>query len=73
MEITGEKPGPRFGWMLHALLEEILDDPIKNTKEYLESKVKELSTLSDEKLKAIGEEGKGEKRRSRGKRNPRAQ
>ena len=27
----GEKPSPRIGWILHALLEEVLDDP---TKEY---------------------------------------
>ncbi|HEV8666898.1 MAG TPA: CCA tRNA nucleotidyltransferase, partial [Candidatus Paceibacterota bacterium] len=32
MELTGEKPGPRLGWMLHALLEEVLDDPAKNTE-----------------------------------------
>jgi poly(A) polymerase/tRNA nucleotidyltransferase (CCA-adding enzyme) len=61
MESTGEKPGPRLGWMLHALLEEVLDDPGKNTKEYLESRVKELSKLSDEQLKVLGEEGKGKK------------
>jgi putative nucleotidyltransferase with HDIG domain len=36
MEI-GEKPGPRIGWILHALLEEVLDDPTKNTEEYLKA------------------------------------
>ena len=33
MDIVKERPGPRVGWMLHALLEEVLDDPTRNTKE----------------------------------------
>ncbi|MGH7249517.1 MAG: CCA tRNA nucleotidyltransferase, partial [Minisyncoccia bacterium] len=61
MEVTGEKPGPRLGWILHALLEEVLDDSDKNTPEYLEKKAKELSTLPDEQLKALGAEGKERK------------
>ena len=61
MEVTREAPGPRIGWALHALLEEVLDDPTKNTAEYLTGKAVQLSKLSDEKLKALGEEGKGKK------------
>lgn len=61
MELTGEKPGPRLGWMLHALLEEVLDDPQKNTEDYLRSKIKELATLPDSELHKLGEEGKGKK------------
>lgn len=61
MKITGEKPGPRLGWMLHALLEEVLDDPTKNTEEYLHTKIKELSKLSDADLRTLGEEGKDKK------------
>ena len=52
------KPGPRMGWMLHALLEEVLDDPKKNTREYLDVQVKELEKLSDKDLKALGDQGK---------------
>lgn len=52
------KPGPRMGWMLHALLEEVLDDPKKNTREYLDKRVGELEKLSDQELKALGEEAK---------------
>ena len=52
------KPGPRMGWMLHALLEEVLDDPKKNTREYLDKRVGELEKLSDEDLKTLGEEAK---------------
>jgi poly(A) polymerase/tRNA nucleotidyltransferase (CCA-adding enzyme) len=52
------KPGPRMGWTLHALLEEVLDDPTKNTREYLDKRVGELEKLSDQELKALGEEAK---------------
>lgn len=58
MEVTGEQPGPRLGWMLHALLEEVLDDPKKNSSDYLEKKSSEFSELTDPQLKKLGEEGK---------------
>lgn len=61
MELTGEKPGPRLGWILHALLEEVLDDPAKNTEDYLHTKIKELAALSDTELRKLGEEGRGKK------------
>jgi poly(A) polymerase/tRNA nucleotidyltransferase (CCA-adding enzyme) len=58
MEISGERPGPRIGLTLHALLEQVLDDPNKNTEEYLEKEAQRLLTLSDEELRARGESGK---------------
>lgn len=58
MEKFGEKPGPRLGWALHALLEEVLDDPDRNNLSYLEPRVKELLTLSDSDLRTLGEQGK---------------
>ena len=61
IEITKEKPGPRLGWMLHALLEEVLDDPTRNTTDYLEKKVLELSQLSNTELEAKGKEGREKK------------
>lgn len=57
----GEKAGPRIGYMLHALLEEVLDNPEKNTDEHLRARVGELSKLSDEELKKLGEAGKERK------------
>lgn len=54
----GEPAGPRVGWILHALLEEVLDDPKKNTEEYLESTTRELMKLENEKLQVLGEQGK---------------
>ena len=58
MNEVGEKPGPRLGWILHALLEEVLEDPKKNTKEYLLEKSKVLSTMENQVLKEMGEAGK---------------
>ncbi len=61
MEITGEKPGPKIGLILHALLEEMLEDPSLNTEEYLEKRSKELILLPIEDLKKLGEAGKEKK------------
>lgn len=57
----GVTPGPRMGWILHALLEEVLDDPTKNTKEHLSELVKTLNALPDGALKALGERGREKK------------
>ncbi|MFA7202077.1 MAG: HD domain-containing protein [Candidatus Paceibacterota bacterium] len=54
----GINPGPRMGWILHALLEEVLDDPQKNTRIYLDIRTKELNDLSDSALKQYGEKAK---------------
>ncbi len=58
MEITGEKPGKKLGYLLHALLEEVLENPGKNDKEYLETRVFELLKLSDEELQKMADAGK---------------
>lgn len=52
------KPGPRMGWILHALLEEVIEDPKKNTVEYLSTRVHELEKLNDTELKVLGLSGK---------------
>ncbi len=57
----GEKPGPRIGWILHALLEEVLDDPQKNTPEYLENKASSMMKMTTDELREIGEAGKERK------------
>lgn len=58
MEAFHMKPGPNIGNILNALLEEVLDDPVKNTTEYLDAKTKELLQLSDADLKKLGDSGK---------------
>ena len=57
----GINPGPRMGWILHSLLEEVLDDPKKNTEEHLSELVKSLNMLGDSELKTLGERGKEKK------------
>lgn len=58
MEITGEKPGKRLGYMLHALLEEVLEDPGKNTAAYLENRVVELQNVPEKQLEELANKGK---------------
>jgi hypothetical protein len=58
MAEVGENPGPRVGWILHALLEEVLEDPQKNTREYLLEKSRILSSMETSALKDMGEAGK---------------
>lgn len=61
LQEMGEQPGPKFGWTLHALLEEVLDEPSKNTEEYLENRAKELLALPEKELRTLGEQGKDKK------------
>ena len=58
MKEVGEQPSPRIGWILHALLEEVLEDPGKNTREYLLEKAGILSGMENAALKDMGEAGK---------------
>lgn len=60
MDVTQETPGPKIGYVLHALFDEVLENPEKNTEEYLDGRAKELMKLSVEELKALGEAGKEE-------------
>jgi tRNA nucleotidyltransferase (CCA-adding enzyme) len=46
------QPGPTIGWVLNALLEDVLNDSSLNTQEYLE-----LLALPTEKLKELGDSG----------------
>ena len=57
----GLEPGRKMGWVLHALLEEVLDDPKLNTREYLEKRAREMYDLSDEEVQKLGEAGKDKK------------
>lgn len=69
LKINGEKikkiaklePGPKIGYILHALLEEALENPSINTEEKLEEKVLFLAKLPEKELKEMGDKGKGKK------------
>jgi len=58
---VGIKPGPRMGWILNALLEEVLDDSSKNDKGHLVDLAKSLNMLGDNELRTLGERGKEKK------------
>lgn len=58
IETTKEAPGPKIGFILHALLEEVLDNPALNTAIYLKKRAKELIKLDISELQKLGESGK---------------
>ncbi len=61
MEVTHETPGPKIGYILNALLEEVLENPKLNTSEYLEKRGAELIKLPEAELKKLGEKAKEKK------------
>lgn len=56
MKALGIGPGPKVGHVLNALLEEVLDDPKKNERAYLERRIAELGAMSDEELIKLREQ-----------------
>lgn len=61
MNILDIEPGPKVGWILNSLLEEVLDDPGRNERKYLEKRVRELGKLTDKELKEISDQAKEKK------------
>ena len=56
MKILAIQPGPKVGHILEALLQEVIDEPVLNTYENLERRIKNLGKLADEELVKIAEE-----------------
>ncbi|HUX80732.1 MAG TPA: hypothetical protein VMV38_00160, partial [Candidatus Paceibacterota bacterium] len=52
------KPGPKIGFVLNALLEEVLDDSKLNTQAYLDMKTEKLLAMPEDDLRKLGEAGK---------------
>lgn len=59
--ITKISPSPKIGYILHSLLDEVLENPKLNTEEYLEKRATELAQLPESELKILGEKGKEKK------------
>ncbi|MEE8131665.1 MAG: CCA tRNA nucleotidyltransferase [Candidatus Paceibacterota bacterium] len=53
MEITKTEPGPKVGQILSILLDEVIEDPKKNTKNDLEFRIQDLGKLSDSELEKL--------------------
>lgn len=58
MRLANIPPSPRVGWIIAALMDEVLDDPIKNEREKLEERIKDLGKKTDAELKMLAEKGK---------------
>jgi tRNA nucleotidyltransferase (CCA-adding enzyme) len=58
MEILKIDPGPKVGWILSILLEDVIDDPKLNDQKILKKRLEELNNLSDKELKAMSERAK---------------
>jgi len=56
----------RVGWILNSLMEEVIDDPKKNNKNYLEKRAKELNKLSDADLQERFASAQQKKREAEG-------
>ena len=60
-EITDLPQSIKVGLIVNALMEEVLDDPGKNTEEYLEKRAAEMNFLPEAELKKLAEAGKNKK------------
>jgi len=61
MSILKIEPGPKVGMILYVLLEDVLDDPKRNTEEYLRERAKELGGLSEKELKKLSKKAQEKK------------
>ncbi|QQG45968.1 MAG: HD domain-containing protein [Candidatus Niyogibacteria bacterium] len=61
MRICAFEPGPKIGAILDVLLEEVLDDPKLNSKDYLEGRIKKLCAVSEKELGKLRESAKHKK------------
>jgi poly(A) polymerase/tRNA nucleotidyltransferase (CCA-adding enzyme) len=62
MKLLNIEPGPIIGAILDVLLAEVIDDPKKNNKEYLERRAKELAQMELVQLRELAKEKIEEKK-----------
>ncbi len=61
MHLLSISPGPRVGYILSILLEDVLDNPQNNLVEYLEKRVRELGKLNEDELRVVAAQAKNKK------------
>lgn len=61
IKIAKIEPGPKVGYILHILLEEVIEDESLNNREYQEKRVEELNRLDEKELQKMGEYAKNVK------------
>ena len=59
MALGGIPPGPRIGAVLAILLEEVIEDPARNNKDYLAERAQKLLQLTDEQLQLLAKTARG--------------
>jgi len=69
MKILGIRPGPKVGQVLDVLLGYVLEDPIKNKKEFLEKEIKKLAKLSEKELGSLAQKARKEREKIEMKRD----
>ncbi len=62
MPLLGLPQSMRVGWILNALMEEVIDDPAKNEKKYLQKRAKEFNKLDDAELRGLFAQAQKKKR-----------
>lgn len=62
MKILNIQPGPKIGAILDVLLSEVIEDPVKNNKKYLEKRVKELNKSNLDELRKMAKKKIKEKK-----------
>jgi len=63
MKILEISPGPKIGQILDILLGEVLENPKKNKKQYLEGKIKDLGKFSDAELENSAKKAREERKK----------
>jgi poly(A) polymerase/tRNA nucleotidyltransferase (CCA-adding enzyme) len=58
LDITGEKPGRKLGYVLHTLLEEVLENPVLNEENYLKDRTLALYKLPEKELETMAKAGR---------------
>lgn len=61
MELLKIPAGPKIGQILSILLEEVLEDPERNTEAYLGVRAKELGEMAENKLRDLSKKARGTK------------
>ncbi len=61
MDKLNIQPGPKIGYILNALMEEVLEDPKLNTEEYLSNRAIDLNKMENDELIKLSEAGKNKK------------
>ena len=61
IKILALRPGPKVGQILDILMSEVLSDPLKNKREFLEKEIQKLGKLSDSKILQLVQKSRKER------------